>query len=315
VVKKGIIVGLLLLIVLGVVIGAGFFFQHFNVAVLNPEGEVARHQRDLIVFTTLLGFSVIIPVFGMLGIFAWRFREGNKKAKYRPNWDGNKTLETIWWGIPCVIILVLSVVTWRTSHELDPFKALNSEVKPVNIQVVALQWKWLFIYPDQGVASANFLQIPEKTPVNLTVTADSPMNAIWIPALGGQVYAMSGMSTKLHLMADHTGDFKGSSANVSGKGFADMAFTVRAASKVDFNGWISQIESASTSLDMAAYTKLAQPASLAQPATYVLKDTNLYDKIVMKYMMPTINKDSSNEREPTTHGHSDMTHMPAMEGM
>lgn len=316
--KKGGIVGLLVLIIVAVLIGAVLFFQNVNVAVLNPQGEIARQQRDLIVFTTLLGMSVILPVFAMLGIFAWKYREGNHKARYRPDWDGDKRLEAIWWGIPCVIILILSIVTWQTSHQLDPYKSLSSTVNPVKVQVVALQWKWLFIYPDFGVASVNYMHIPEKTPIDLTVTSDAPMNAFWVPSLGGQVYAMSGMSAKLHLMADHTGDYKGSSANVSGKGFANMAFTVHSSSPADFTTWTKHVKGSSDSLDMAVYTKLALPASINKPVFYALKEDTLYDKIVMKYMMPTSHKHDEQKTPaetnvPAEHNHS--SNMPAMEGL
>jgi cytochrome o ubiquinol oxidase subunit 2 len=321
-VKKSIKIVLPILLAIGVIIVAAiFFFQQFNVAVLNPQGEIARQQRDLIVFTTLLGFGVVIPVFVMLGVFAWKFREGNHKANYRPEWDGNKYLEMVWWGIPCAIILVLSVVTWRTSHDLDPYKTLSSNVKPVNVQVVALQWKWLFIYPDLGVASVNLLEIPEKTPINFTITSDAPMNSFWIPSLGGQVYAMSGMSTKLHLIADNTGDYRGSSANISGKGFADMKFTARSSSAADFSAWLGRVRRTSTALDQSSYDALALPASLDKPAYYVVKDTDLYDRIVMKYMAPmTDNSDKKQENAedksmPAEHDHSDMMNMPGMEGM
>src|SRR4051812_406278 len=186
--KKSIKIILPILLVGSVIVaGASFFFQHYNVDVLNPQGDIARQQRNLIAFTTALGMTVVVPVFIMLGLFAWKFREGNHKAKYRPEWDGNTWLEVIWWGIPILIILILSVVTWRTSHDLDPYKALDSKVKPVEVQVVALQWKWLFIYPEQKIASVNLLQIPEKTPINFTITSDAPMNSFWIPSLGSQV--------------------------------------------------------------------------------------------------------------------------------
>ncbi|MDN5274648.1 MAG: cyoA [Candidatus Saccharibacteria bacterium] len=320
--KKSIKIVLPILLVVGAIIAAAtYFFQHYNVAVLNPQGDIARQERDLIVFTTVLGMAVVIPVFAMLGIFAWKFREGNHKANYRPEWDGNKYLEIVWWGIPCAIILVLSVVTWRTSHDLDPYKALSSDVKPLNVQVVALQWKWLFIYPDLGVASANLLEIPEKTPVNFTITADAPMNSFWIPSLGSQVYAMTGMSTQLHLIADHTGDYRGSSANISGKGFADMKFTARSTSMAEFHSWVGRVRKTSTTLDQSGYDALALPASLDTPMYYVVKDNDLYDRIVMKYMAPMTNgqdetQNNTNDKStPSDHGNPGMMDMPGMEGM
>jgi cytochrome o ubiquinol oxidase subunit 2 len=273
-----------ILLALGVLTAATIFFSVTNVAVLNPKGDIAAQQRDLIMFTVMLISIVVIPVFIMLAVFGWKYREGNKKAKYAPNWDGNWLLETIWWGIPIIIISILGVVTWQTSHSLDPFKALDSTTKPLSVQVVALQWKWLFIYPQQRIASVNQLQIPKDTPINFTITADSPMNSFWIPSLGGQVYAMAGMSTQLHLIADEAGDYKGSSANISGKGFADMAFTARASSQADFDAWVDEVAQSKQGLDMATYNDIAQPGSVKAPTYYVLKDTDLYDKIVMKYM-------------------------------
>ncbi len=283
--NKKINIVIVLLLMLGIVTTAVLFFKGVDVAVLHPQGEIADKQRNLIVFTVLLSAIVVIPVFVLLAFFAWKYRESNTKAIYTPDWDGNKLLESMWWGIPCAIILALSIVTWQTSHELDPYKSLNSNVKPINVQVVALQWKWLFIYPDHHIASVNVLQFPEKTPINFTLTADAPMNSFWIPSLGSQVYAMSGMSTQLHLMATTTGEYHGSSANISGKGFADMTFTARSSSHADFDRWVKQVQSAD-SLDMTSYSKLAQPGVNKQPVFYSLKDHTLYDKIIMKYMAP-----------------------------
>lgn len=291
-----------------------------TVDVLQPQGDIARQQRDLILFTTALGMFVVIPVFVMLGLFAWKFREGNKKAKYRPDWDGNSMLEAIWWGIPTVIIIILSVITWQTSHSLDPYRALESKVKPVEVQVVALQWKWLFIYPEYEIASTNLLQIPEKTPINFTITSDAPMNSFWIPSLGSQVYAMSGMSTKLHLIADQPGDYNGSSANISGEGHADMKFIARSSTQTDFDSWVQRVKTTSRTLDQVQYDNLALPNTLDKPLYYVLGDKDLYDKIVMKYMAPMhheqdkkggVEFDKRNEM-PAGHDHSNMHDMGEM---
>ena len=303
---------LLITLALGVVAAAMLFFSNTNVDVLNPKGEIAAKQRDILIFSVSLISIVVIPVFVMLGMFAWKYRDSNKKATYRPDWDNNKFLEAIWWGIPFVIILILAVVTWRTSHELDPYKSLASTTKPLNVQVVALQWKWLFIYPDQKVASVNLLQIPEDTPINFTITADAPMNAFWIPSLGTQVYAMSGMSSKLSLNATETGDYKGSSSNISGEGFADMAFTARASTKAEFDAWVDKAKRSPKKLDQTAYDELAKPASVKEPVQYVLQKNDLYDTIVMKYMMPPAKKNTQ-EAAPKQHDHSDMMH--DMEGM
>lgn len=266
---------------------AGYYFSHVNVAVLNPQGQIGSEERNLFVFTIILSLFVVVPVFVLLAVIAFEYRDTNTKKKdYKPDWDGDRTLETIWWGIPIVIILILSIITWQTSHTLDPYRALDSNVKPLRVQVVSLQWKWLFIYPDQGVASVNLLEIPEKTPINFEITSDAPMNSFWIPSLGSQVYAMSGMSTQLHLIADHAGDYKGSSANISGKGFADMAFTVRAVASDQFSAW-TQAAKGGQLLTQPKYDELAKPNVMAQPVQYTVESTDLYNSIIEKYMQPT----------------------------
>ena len=304
--KKVLKIVCLLLVIALVGVGVTLLLKNAQIDVLSPKGEIASKERNLLIFTAVLSLIVVVPVFFMLALFSWKFREGNKKAKYTPDWDSNKFLETIWWGIPCVIILILSVVTWTSSHELDPYKPLNSNIAPLRVQVVSLQWKWLFIYPDEGIASVNLLKIPEKTPINFTVTSDAPMNSFWVPSLGGQIYAMSGMSTQLHLMADGVGSYKGSSANISGKGFADMNFMVHSSNKADFEAWVQQTKSSSTTLDASTYAQLAKPAIAAKPSFFKLDGADLYDTIVMKYMMPEAQMQMD---------HSHMESMSDMEGM
>lgn len=264
--------------------GLAFYLQGYNIPVLMPEGVIADKQRNLIIFATLLGFLVVIPVFIMLFFVAVKYRESNTKAKYSPDWDSNRWIEGLWWGIPLVIIAVLGVVTWQSSHELDPYRPLDSERKPLNVQVVALQWKWLFIYPDQGIASVNALHIPANTPVNFELTADAPMNSFWIPSLGSQIYAMSGMTSKLHLEANTVGSYDGMSANISGEGFSKMRFKANAMSISDFNDWVTKTQNSPEGLDMATYDTLADPDVEESPSYYVLKKGDLYDTIVMKYM-------------------------------
>lgn len=264
----------------------GYFITHADMALFNTKGTIGNQQRDLIVFTMLLGLVVIIPVFAMTFFFAWRYRESNHRAKYTPNVSTNKLAETIWWGIPCAIILVLAVITWNTSHSLDPYRPLNSTAKPLKVQVVALQWKWLFIYPEQNIASVNELHIPTHRPINFTITSDAPMNSFWIPSLGGQVYAMSGMSTQLHLDANTAGTYKGVSANISGEGFSDMKFSVRAQDQTDFDAWVTRTKSGGANLTAASYDELAKPSTVKQPIVYNGVTSNLYDAIIMKYMEP-----------------------------
>jgi cytochrome o ubiquinol oxidase subunit 2 len=271
------------LLVLGVIT---FALLTSNGPELKPAGVIADRQKNLMIFTTLLSLVVIVPVFILTFAIAWRYREGNTKARYTPDWDGHKLLEIIWWGIPCAIILVLGIVTWQTSHQLDPFKPLNTTEKPVTIQVVALQWKWLFLYPDEHIATVNFVQFPEKTPVRFQITSDAPMNSFWIPALGSQIYAMSGMSTELNLEANHTGVFQGASANISGEGFADMHFVAHAVTRTDYDKWANTVRGSAASLGSDTYAELRKPSRGTKTASYLLTEPELYNTIVMKYMTP-----------------------------
>ncbi len=275
----------LLLIATNVVVIIIRFFQTHSLAILNPQGEIASKERDLIVFAALLSLVIVIPVFAMTIRIVWKYRVGgSKKAKYTPEWDHHLGLESAWWAIPSVLILILSIVTWKSTYALDPYKKLDSPVAPIHIQVVALEWKWLFIYPEQNIASVNFMQFPEDTPINLEITADAPMNSFWIPKLGGQIYAMSGMSTKLHLLADQPGDFEGYSANISGEGFADMKFTARASSSRDFGKWVDTVLTSKDPLTIDTYNKLLVPSTEPAPIFYRKSQDHLYDTIVMKYM-------------------------------
>lgn len=257
-----------------------------NGAILNPAGQVALKERDLMLTAVALGMLVIIPVFIMAFSFAWRYRETNRNT-YHPEWDHSTWLEVVWWGIPCLIILVLGTITWTSSHDLDPFKPLTSPVKPITIQVVSLQWKWLFIYPDEGIATVNHLAIPVDTPVHFVLTSDAPMNSFWIPQLGSQIYTMPGMSTELNLMASNPGTYNGVSANISGAGFADMSFKVYAMSSNDYASWRTTTKSARDALTRTSYQELALPGTTATPKDYTLADPNLYTETVMKYMTST----------------------------
>lgn len=254
------------------------------IAVLSPKGSIALQERDLIVISTVLMLIVVMPVLVMAPLFAWKYHESNKDAEYKPDDDHSYFAEAVWWGFPSIIVLFLSLLTWQSSHELDPFRPLVAENKPIRIQAVALQWKWLFIYPDQQIATLNFLQFPENTPLNFQITADAPMNSLWIPQLGGQIYAMPGMETKLHLIADEVGTFRGSSANLSGDGFASMHFEAKSLKKEDFEKWAQEAKSSSLVLNEESYNQLIPATKGNPPTTYQLKDENLFNTIVMKYM-------------------------------
>lgn len=258
-----------------------------NIDVLNPQGQIAEKQRNLMIFGTLLSLIVVLPVFALTGYIAWTYREGNKKAKYTPEWDSSAKLETIWWGIPLILITILSVVTWNSSYALSPHKPIVSATKPLTVQVVALDWKWLFIYPDQNIATVNYVQFPVGTPVNFQITSDAPMNSFWIPSLGGQIYAMSGMSTHLNLIADEAGSYNGSSANISGKGFAGMKFTAQATSQGEFDRWVNTARESPHALNGETYAQLAKQ-SINDPVAYFSTVENyFYESVVTKFMLPT----------------------------
>lgn len=262
-----------------------YYLHHANIQVLNPKGTIAQSERNLIILTVVLGLFVVLPVYIMTFTIAWKYREGNKQVSYRPNHDHNVLAETLWWGIPSVIIIFLSMVAWNTSHSLDPHKTLNGG-KPLHVQVVALDWKWLFIYPEQGVASVNYLQFPVGQPVQFDITSNGPMNSFWVPQLGSQIYAMAGMSTHLNLEADSAGDYKGSSANISGEGFAGMRFTAHAGSAQEFDGWVSETRLASPKLNMKTYRALAKPSVNNPPTYYSLATPDLYSKVLLSFTAP-----------------------------
>lgn len=279
------------LLALEIALLAAILLKGFNFAVLNPKGVIAERQFELLVFASLLSLVVVIPVYMMTVFIAYRYRAGNTRAAYRPDWDHSRVAETVWWGVPILLITILAVLTWKSSHELDPFRPIASAKQPVRVQVIALQWKWLFIYPEYGVASVNYLRIPEDTPISFELTSDAPMNSFWIPQLGGQVYAMSGTSSKLHLMADEPGEYNGVSANLSGEGFAGMKFVAKAGSQADFDAWLEAAKDTPLRLDAKTYDALARPSKNNKPAIYANVANGLYDSVVEKYMKPAGNTD------------------------
>lgn len=268
-------------------------FADVNIPILNPQGEIAEKQLGLLTFGVLLSLVVVIPVFTMTFFITWKYRESNTKTKrkYSPDWDSNKIIEAVWWGVPIILIGILSVVTWKSTHDLDPFKEIQADKKPLTIQAVALDWKWLFIYPEQNIATVNYIQFPVDTPLNFQLTADAPMNAFWIPSLGGQMYAMSGMSTELNLIANESGTYEGSSTNISGKGFAGMRFKAVASSETEFKEWLDAVKKSPNYLSYDEYSQLSKPSENHPVGYYAEADKELYNKIVMKYMGPAHHKE------------------------
>jgi len=277
------------ILVVAIVAVVSFLFAYMsshNMGVFNPKGIIALAEMNLIITTTLLMLIVVIPVFVMLAVFSWRYRAGNTKAKYSPDWHRSMVLEVIWWAVPIIIIVIIARVTWVSSHDLDPYKPIASNVQPITIQVVALEWKWLFIYPDQNIATVNFVQLPIDTPVNFRITGDAPMNSFWIPQLAGQIYAMAGMDTALHMLASEEGDYAGVSANYSGVGFSGMKFIARASSQEEFDQWVRTVRMSPDVLGIDEYAKLAEKSRDNEVSHYSSVHRGLYDKIIMKFMVP-----------------------------
>lgn len=256
-----------------------------EMALLSPKGNIGEQTKSLIVLSTGIMLAVIIPVIVLTLYFAWRYRASNKKANYAPKWAHSNAIEVVIWSIPAVIVIFLSVLIWKTTHELDPYKPLESDVAPINVEVVALNWKWLFIYPDYGIATVNELNVPAGTPIAFKLTAESIMNSFFIPQLGSQVYAMAGMQTKLHLIADHPGTFFGMSSAYSGSGFAGMHFETHATSREDFDKWVEKARQSPLTLDDASYAELAKPSKSNPVATYAHVTPGMFDGIVNKFMM------------------------------
>ncbi len=237
--------GVLLLAVLPLVLAG------CSSALLDPKGQIGEEQRTLILTSFGLMQIVVIPVIVMTLLFAWRYRRSNREASYRPDWHHSNLIEAIVWFIPCVIIVFLAVLTWYTSHSLDPHKTIEptaEQQEPMEIQAVSLDWKWLFIYPEQGIATVNEVAFPEDTPVRFRVTSGSVMNAFFIPRLGSQIYAMAGMDNDVHLVADEPGVYPGRSTNYSGAGFSDMTFDAHVGSEEEFEAWVAKVRESSESL-------------------------------------------------------------------
>jgi cytochrome o ubiquinol oxidase subunit 2 len=252
--------------------------------VLLPSGSVGLAERDLMMHATLLMLIVIVPVFILAIFIGWHYRAGNLSATYKPNWEHSKMEELIWWSIPFEIILVLSALTWTSTHELDPVRQLQMSGAPLTIEVVALPWKWLFIYPDQSIASVNEVDFPTNRPVAFHITGDAPMNSFWIPALGGQIYAMTGMTTVLNLEANTVGNYAGASANYSGEGFAQMKFVANALSEKDFDAWVKKIQRMPRALDESTFGELSKPSDAGPVSYYGLVSKNLFESIVYSFM-------------------------------
>jgi cytochrome o ubiquinol oxidase subunit II len=248
--------------------------------VLDPKGPIALAEREILLNSTGIMLAIVIPVvFATLGVAFW-FRASNERARYQPDFRYSGRIELLVWSIPLMTVLLVGAVAWISSYDLDPPKPIASSVKPVKIQVVSLDWKWLFIYPEQGVASVNQMTIPAGTPVSLDLTSSGVMNSFFVPQLAGQIYTMAGMATHLNLQAESPGTFRGMSANFSGDGFADMHFKVDAVPAADFARWVDSTRSAGPALDKQAYAALVEPTKAVAPFTYRSIAPGLFDGIL-----------------------------------
>jgi cytochrome o ubiquinol oxidase subunit II len=266
--------GLLAVTLLGVVLGG------CSEGVLNPKGPIAAAER-LIMFNSLgIMLAIVIPtILATLAVVFW-FRASNWRAAYLPDFEYSGRLELLVWSIPAMTVLLVGGVAWVGAHDLDPRKPISSSVTPITVQVVSLDWKWLFIYPEQGIASVNKLVVPVGTPINFELTSSSVMNSFLVPQLGSQIYTMSGMVTRLHLQADHPGTYPGLSAMFSGDGFSDMRFTVDAVTDNRFTQWVGQARETGPALDTPAYADLAKPTKAVAPFTYRTVAADLFNGIV-----------------------------------
>ena len=257
--------------------------------VLNPAGDVAAQQGQLVITATLLMLVIIVPVIALTLFFAWKYRQGNTEAEYDPEWHHSTKLELVIWSVPLAIIIILGALTWVTTHKLDPYRPLDridaqrpvpAGLKPLEVQVVAMDWKWLFVYPEQGIALVNELAAPVDRPIHFKLTATSTMNAFYVPDLAGMVYAMPGMQTELHGVINKAGVFPGLASHNSGAGFSGMTFKFHGLSDAGFAQWVQQAQAEGKTLDKSTYLQLAKPSERDPVQRFARVDADLYDRVL-----------------------------------
>jgi cytochrome o ubiquinol oxidase subunit 2 len=255
-------------------------------AVLDPRGPVGQADRTILLGSLAIMLAIAVPTVVATFAFAWWFRASNTRARYRPDWEFSGAIELVVWSIPCMVILLLGGVAWIGSHLLDPAKPLSARQAPVEVQVVSLDWKWLFIYPNEGIASVNQLVVPAGVPLRFSITSASVWNVFFVPQLGSMIYAMNGMRTQLNLQADEPGTFHGMSAHFSGDGFSDMRFAVRAVSSNEFAAWVKATKGVGRSLDAASYAALAKQSVNVPPSTFGAVTPELFSQVVRQEIAP-----------------------------
>ncbi|MFA6230255.1 MAG: ubiquinol oxidase subunit II [Rhodanobacter sp.] len=266
-----------------------------NLVLLHPAGDVARQQSELMIASVIIMSLIIVPVLVATFVIAWRYRASNKSAEYDPEWDHSTQLELVVWAAPLLIIIVLGAMTWIGTHQLDPYRQLTrigegrpvaADVKPLEVEVVSLNWKWLFFYPQYGIATVNELAAPVDMPIHFKLTSTETMNSFFIPSLAGQIYTMPGMQTVLHAVINKPGDFDGFSANYSGHGFTDMRFRFHGLSEQEFGQWVAKVRADGGDLDTHAFDQLNQP-SRAEPVHYYAHfDADLFHRILNQCVDP-----------------------------
>jgi cytochrome o ubiquinol oxidase subunit 2 len=254
--------------------------------ILMPAGPIAAANRTILMNALTIMLMIVVPTIIATLVFAWWFRAGNERARFRPEFVFSGRIELIVWAIPLLVILFLGGVIWVGSHELDPYRPIQSQVPPVEVQVISLDWKWLFIYPTEGIASVNELVLPAGTPVHFTLTSATVMNAFFVPRLGSMIYTMNGMATQLHLQADRPGVYYGQSSMFSGDGFSDMHFFVRALPGAEYKAWVDRARSQPVALDMAAYARLAKPSTGGPHLVFGGVQPGLFEAVVRQHMTP-----------------------------
>ncbi len=266
--------------------------------ILTPDGPIARAERDLLFTAFGLMLIVAIPVFVMAVWFPLKYRASNKKAEYQPDWGTSHKIELMTWIVPMLLVIAIGVLQWVSTHKLDPYRRIDrAGLPPLEVQVVALDWKWLFLYPKEGVASVNTLVVPSGTPIRFRITSDTVMNSFSIPTLGGQIYAMAGMQTQLHVIADKPGNFEGRNLQYSGAGFSGQHFTVQVMKSEDFYTWVAKCKQSSSHLDLATYSVLARPSKDNAPKLYASFEPGLFHHIIAKYM-PSTNRPLHTKKHP-----------------
>jgi cytochrome o ubiquinol oxidase subunit 2 len=268
--------------------------------VLDPQGPVGASEKLILIDSVAIMLAIVVPVIAATIGFAWWFRASNARATYLPNWAFSGHLELLVWAIPTLVITFLGGIAWFGSHALDPYKALSSTTKPIEIEVVSLDWKWLFIYPNDGIAAVNQLVLPLATPVHFRLTSSGVMNSFFVPQLGSQIYTMAGMATQLNLRADTPGTYLGLSAQFSGEGFADMRFDVNVVPADVYAKWLADAKAAASTLDASAYASLTKASKAVAPAIYRAVAPGLFDTIVNETApaAPGPGKDASGHTQP-----------------